>query len=92
MMASRFLKALGGRIREMRKARGRSQERFAADAGLDRAFLGRVERGTQNVAMITAARIANAMEADLDELFRGLPRYDTESDEAPEAGESSGNE
>ena len=65
----------------MRKARGRSQETLAADLGFDRAVLGRIERGSKNVTMTTAARIANALDADLDELLRGLPRYDPDDDE-----------
>lgn len=77
--------ALGGRIREMRKARGRSQEALAAELGSDRAVLGRIERGAKNVTMTTAARIANALEVDLDELVRGLPRYDAGADEPEDA-------
>lgn len=79
-MASRFLKALGERVRVMRKARGFTQEAFATAAGLDRAFMGRVERGAQNIAVITAARIAAALEVELDELLRGLPRFEADSD------------
>lgn len=83
-MASKFLKALGGRIREMRKASGRSQETLAAELGFDRAVLGRIERGAKNITMTTAARLANSLDADLDELLRGLPRYDPGDDELPD--------
>ena len=83
-MASRFLKAVGERIREMRKERGRSQEAVADALGFDRAVLGRIERGGKNITMTTAARIANALDTELDELVRGLPRYDADSDGSPE--------
>lgn len=83
-MTSDFLEALGGRVREMRKDRGLTQEGFATRAGLDRAFMGRVERGAQNVTVITAARIASALDASLEELVRGLPRYDARDEERPD--------
>jgi transcriptional regulator with XRE-family HTH domain len=81
-MASRFLKALGERIREMRKARGRSQEALAEASGFDRAVLGRIERGAKNITMTTASRIANALDVELSELLRELPRYDPADDVA----------
>ena len=80
-MASKFLTALGVRIRDARKAAGQSQEAFAREVGLDRAFYGRVERGQQNIAMITAARIAATLDLPLAELFEGVPRYSAETDE-----------
>ncbi len=80
-MASKFLTALGARIRELRKADGRSQEAFAQAVGLDRAFYGRVERGGQNMVMITVGRIAATLRVPLSDLFDGLPPYDPETDE-----------
>jgi transcriptional regulator with XRE-family HTH domain len=82
-MASKFLSALGARIRELRKIDGRSQEAFAQAVGLDRAFYGRVERGGQNIAMITAARIAGTLGVPLSDLFNGISDYDPENDEMP---------
>ena len=81
-MASKFLSALGARIRGLRKADGRSQEAFAQAAGLDRAFYGRVERGGQNIAMITAARIAATLDVPMSDLVTGLPPYDASTDES----------
>lgn len=40
---------IGKLIREARKQKGYSQEGFAAEAGLGRTYLGRVERGEQNI-------------------------------------------
>lgn len=49
---------LGTRIRELRKAKGFSQENFAAEVGLDRTYMGSVERGERNVAALNLIRIA----------------------------------
>ncbi len=83
-MASKFLKALGERIREMRKTRDRSQEALAEASGFDRAVLGRIERGTKNITMTTASRLANALDVELSELLRELPRYDPADDDIQE--------
>ncbi len=64
---------VGKRIRDRRKAIGLSQEDFAREAGLERSFMGRVERGTQNVSLDTLAKITRALKVDLGELLAGLP-------------------
>ena len=43
------LKLLGARIRQMRQVRGLSQEQLALEAGLDRSYVGGVERGERNI-------------------------------------------
>ena len=47
--------------RELRNARGESQERFAARAGIDRSYYGAVERGEFNVTLDTVVRIARGL-------------------------------
>jgi len=42
-------------------AKGLSQEHLAHQADIDRSYLGRVERGDNNVAILTLVRIANAL-------------------------------
>ena len=63
------LVALGNALRRMRKDRGISQERLALLAEVDRAYVGRVERGDNNVAILTLVRIADALEMTLVELM-----------------------
>ena len=63
------LVALGNRLRELRAARGWSQEGFAHHCGLDRTYYGGIERGERNVAVINLLRIARALEAHVSELF-----------------------
>ena len=50
-----------------------SQEAFARVAGIDRAFYGKIERGARNTSLEMLERIAIALQADLGELFAGLP-------------------
>lgn len=53
--------ALGQAIRQARVSQGVSQEKLALMAEVDRSYLGRVERGDNNVAILTLARIAHAL-------------------------------
>ena len=61
--------ALGKRIRELRAERGYSQESFAAEVGLDRSYMGSVERGERNVATLNLIRIAKALKVGVGDLF-----------------------
>lgn len=55
------LKIVGSRIRRMREDLGVSQEAFAQLAKLDRSYYGRIERGSQNLALTTLCMIAKAL-------------------------------
>lgn len=61
--------SFGRRVRELRKERGFSQERFAAASGLDRSYYGGVERGERNVSLENIAAIARALDVPVRELF-----------------------
>lgn len=60
---------LGENIREFRKSKGFSQEGFADEAGLDRTYMGGVERGERNLATLNLIRIAAALDVEVGELF-----------------------
>lgn len=45
-----------------RLAKGISQEKLALMAEVDRSYLGRIERGDNNAALLTLVRIAGALE------------------------------
>ncbi|MCK4821830.1 helix-turn-helix transcriptional regulator [bacterium] len=66
------LVALGQHIRQIREAKGFSQEDFAAKADLDRAYYGGVERGERNVAAMNLIQIASALGVEIGELFPPL--------------------
>lgn len=55
-------------LRRLRVVRGLSQEALAVDAGLDRSFVGRLERGKENPSMATLDRLAAALEVKLVDL------------------------
>lgn len=60
---------LGDNIRELRKSKGFSQESFADEAGLDRTYMGGIERGERNIATINLIRIALALNVEIGDLF-----------------------
>lgn len=71
-MAETDVKALfGKRVRELRKRRSWSQEEFAHHVGLDRSYMGGVERGERNVSLENICLIAKALDVSPAELFRG---------------------
>ena len=59
---------LGKRIKNLRRKKGLSQEKLAAEAGLHRAYMWEVEKG-RNISIKTAYKIARALGIDLQELF-----------------------
>jgi len=62
----------GKAIRHKRHKLGVSQEAFADMCGLDRTYLGGIERGERNVALVNIEKIARALKLSLNELFRGV--------------------
>ena len=66
-------KRFGQRVRELRKARGLSQEAFAHECEIHRTYMGDVERGQRNIAIDNIVRIAKALDIELSELFLGIP-------------------
>jgi transcriptional regulator with XRE-family HTH domain len=63
------LVALGQAVRRIRKSKEISQERLALLSEVDRSYMGRVERGDNNVALLTLVRIAEALEITVTELM-----------------------
>ncbi len=62
---------MGMRIRQVRKAKGWSQDELAKKCGISMSFLGHIERGTRIMSMETFANICEALDADADELLWG---------------------
>jgi len=59
----------GAVIRQMRKTRGWSQERLAADACLNRTYMGEIERARAIPTLATAEKLAQALHVALSELI-----------------------
>ena len=67
-----ILVRFGARVRELRKGKGYSQEAFAARCGLDRTYIGSIERGERNVALRNIGSIATGLHMTISELLNGL--------------------
>ncbi len=65
---------LGGRIRAVREARGRSLRSVATAAGVSESFLSQVERGVASPSVATLRRIAEALGLSVAALFEGPPQ------------------
>lgn len=67
-------KAVGRRIRELRLARGLTQEAVAAKAQIHTKYYGALERGEVNLTIATVERIASALDVPVVEVFQGIDR------------------
>lgn len=61
---------VAGNLRRLRTAKGLSQEEVAHLAGLDRNYVGNLEREQNSPTVDTLERIAAVLEAPAVELFR----------------------
>ena len=64
-----FLQAVGLRIRTRREARNLTQAQLGDRCDLDRTFIGSVERGERNVAILNLRKIAQALRVPLKDLL-----------------------
>lgn len=69
---SDILVQFGLKVRELRGSQGMSQEAFAAKCGLDRTYIGGIERGERNVALRNIEIIAGSLGVSMSQLMRGL--------------------
>jgi transcriptional regulator with XRE-family HTH domain len=65
-------KAVGKRIRELRKKKGWSQERLADESEMHRSYMWGVEQGRRNPSLRHLTRIADALDVPLTSLFDGI--------------------
>lgn len=63
---------MGMRIRQVRKAKGLSQNELAKKCGISMSFLGHIERGTRIMSMETFASICEALDTGADGLLWGI--------------------
>lgn len=65
-----YQQVFGKRVRELRKERGLSQVELAAKVGIDRSYMGFLERGERNPSLEMIAKIAEALSVTPDELLK----------------------
>jgi len=61
---------VGLNLQALRKAKGLSQEELAHRADIHQTYLSGVERGRRNPSVVVLARIAAAMEEDIEALTK----------------------
>jgi len=86
----------GQRVRQLRKAKGVSQEAFAHEIKIDRSYFGSIERGERNVSLENICLIADGLGVPPAQLlmFDALPDPDappsTAVEESPTKSRSRG--
>ena len=64
-----ILTVIGNNVRIFRKRLGVSQEELADLAGLDRTYIGGIERGERNVSALNIAKLAKALKVKPEKLL-----------------------
>jgi len=62
----------GKAVRRRRKKLGWSQEKLAEHAGLHWTYIGRIERGKQNISLANVGKICRALKVSVEKLFKGI--------------------
>lgn len=68
-IADQAVRDFAERVRELRAARGWSQETLAEEADLHRTYIGGIERALRNVSLHNIAKLAHAFDVPIAELF-----------------------
>jgi transcriptional regulator with XRE-family HTH domain len=68
-MRDERLVAFGQRVRNLRKNKELSQEEMAALAGIDRSYMGHIERGEKNITLTKIYQISEALGVEVADLF-----------------------
>ena len=61
--------AVGKKIAKVRKEKSQTQEKLALKSGLNRAYIGYIERGERNASLETLEKIAKALGIKIKYLF-----------------------
>lgn len=59
--ANKIKQEVGARVRQRRLRKGLSQEQLGFESGLHRNYIGGIERGERNVAVVNLAKLAKAL-------------------------------
>jgi len=66
-----ILKKFGERVKNLRLQKGiTSQMKLSFKTGLDRTYIGGIERGERNVALLNIEKIAKALGVKIEDLFK----------------------
>jgi transcriptional regulator with XRE-family HTH domain len=73
-MAKADWQRFGSRVRQLRLARGLTQESLAQRAGIHPTYLGGIERGERNLGLDNILKVARALREHPSQLFSEFPR------------------
>lgn len=73
-MGSPACEAFGRNLRAIRKSKGFSQEQLAYEAGIDRSYVGKIERGMVNITIEKIYVFAELLECSPKDLMVELNR------------------
>ena len=59
----------GQRLAELRRGKGWSQEKLSLESGIARSYLGGVERGQRNIALVNICKLAETLQVPVGDLF-----------------------
>lgn len=62
----------GKAVRLRRRKLGWSQEKLAEHAGLHWTYIGRIERGKQNISLANVGKICKALRTTVEKMFKGI--------------------
>lgn len=77
MMEENFriqLQRFGRSVRQLRISQGLSQEAFSDACGLDRTYIGGVERGERNISFVNIQKISHALDVPASTLFKEVEK------------------
>jgi transcriptional regulator with XRE-family HTH domain len=70
------LERFGENLRALRLQSGMSQEDLALESGLDRSYVGGVERGERNISLLNIVKLAGSLRTTPAELMKGIGNDD----------------
>ena len=72
IVKNELLIAFGNKIRELRVQRNWSQEKLAEKTDFHRTYIGMIERGERNLALLNIQKFAKAFDLPIEDLFKSL--------------------
>ena len=71
-MSDSIAQKFGEHIRQLRKAKGFSQESFARKLKLHRTYIGAIERGEKNITIKNLEKLADCLGVKISEIFKSI--------------------
>ena len=63
---------LADNLRKIRSEKGLSQDNLALEAGVDRSYVGSIERAERNVGILVLVKLAKRLGCPVSDLLKGL--------------------